>query len=91
MAAFFEESLEGLAAMESAAQRKDAPALEAIAHRVRGGAAALGMKSLAAALRRTETAAGNGELEEAASALEAFAAGLRTREATASNPLSPGR
>ena len=77
---FLRTSAAQVAALRSAADRRDAAAVASLAHALRGGAAGLGADRVAGIARTLESDAGAGRLDRAPAAVAALSESLRSTE-----------
>jgi HPt (histidine-containing phosphotransfer) domain-containing protein len=59
---FLEDARSGLSALEEAVQRGDAPAVERVAHTLKGGSGSMGARGMAGLCARLEAAGASGDL-----------------------------
>jgi HPt (histidine-containing phosphotransfer) domain-containing protein len=67
---FLEDARSGLQTVEEALQRDDAPAIETVAHRLKGGSGSIGARRLAGLLAQLEDMGASGDLSPGSELLE---------------------
>jgi HPt (histidine-containing phosphotransfer) domain-containing protein len=67
---FLEDARPGLQTVEEALQRDDAPAIETVAHRLKGGSGSIGARRLAGLLAQLEDMGASGDLSPGSELLE---------------------